>query len=248
MRFYVGLHMPTHAPHFSRCMVSFNVVRRRKKPVESGEWMLDSGAFTEVARNGGFRTSPAEYAETINRLGEHGGLVAAVSQDWMCEPFVVEKTGLSVREHQQRTVERYTEIVSHTRHYVLPVIQGYQPREYASHVRDYGDLLSPRAWVGVGSVCKRSGHPRQIRRVLDAILAERPDLRLHGFGVQLRALKDPSVRRRLWSADSMAWSWNARMQGRDANDWREAAHYVEAVEVAISRQTTHAEQLEWVMV
>jgi hypothetical protein len=27
--------------------------------------------------------------------------------DWMCEPFMLAKTGLSVREHQQRTVTNY---------------------------------------------------------------------------------------------------------------------------------------------
>ena len=32
----------------------------------------------------------------------------------------------------------------------------------------------------------------------------------------------PGVRGLLWSADSMAWSYSARKQGRDPNDWREA--------------------------
>ena len=36
---------------------------------------------------------------------EVGGLQCAAPQDWMCEPQIVAKTGLSVREHQQRTVE-----------------------------------------------------------------------------------------------------------------------------------------------
>ena len=31
-----------------------------------------------------------------------------------------------------------------------------------------------------------------------------------------------TVRGLLWSADSMAWSYSARKQGRDPNDWREA--------------------------
>lgn len=230
MRFYVGLHMPNHAQHFERCMVSFNVLRRRRKPVPSREWVMDSGAFTEVARNGGFRTTPAEYAEAINRLGAHGGLVAAVAQDWMCEPFVVARTGLSVREHQRRTVERYAELRDLTPHYVMPVVQGYAPEEYAQHVAEYGALLAPGAWVGVGSVCKRSGDPGAIVAVLEAVRGERPDLRLHGFGVQLRALRDGDVRDRLFSADSMAWSFNARRQGRDANDWREAMAYAAKVE------------------
>ncbi len=196
---------------------------------------MDSGAFTEVARNGGFRTSPGEYAETINRLAEHGGLVAAVAQDWMCEPFVIAKTGLSVREHQKRTVERYGELRALTDSYVMPVIQGYAPEQYSQHVAEYGALLDHEAWVGVGSVCKRSGRPDAIAAVLDAVLSVRPDLCLHGFGVQLRALKDPAVRGLLATADSMAWSFNARREGRDANDWREAARYVHRVNTTALR-------------
>jgi hypothetical protein len=42
------------------------------------------------------------------------------------------------------------------------------------------------------------------------------------FGVKLTALQSPIVRRLLFSADSMAWSFAARKAGRDSNDWREA--------------------------
>lgn len=232
MHFYVGLHNVSHARFFYRCMISYNVLRNRRSPVLSDDWIMDSGAFTEVARNGGFRDGPELYVETVNRLAENGGMSAAVTQDWMCEPFVVEKTGLTVREHQKRTVDRYVHIASLANVYIMPVIQGYEPEEYAQCVEDYGEILTNGMWVGVGSVCKRSGKPEQITRVLRAIHAERPDLRLHGFGVQLRALKNSDVREELATADSMAWSFNARRQGRgtDANNWREALRYVEDVE------------------
>src|SRR5690606_34495854 len=42
------------------------------------------------------------------------------------------------------------------------------------------------------------------------------------FGVKLTALQSPLVRRLLYSADSMAWSYAARREGRNGNDWREA--------------------------
>lgn len=37
------------------------------------------------------------------------------------------------------------------------------------------------------------------------------------------------MRRLLYSADSMAWSYSARKQGRNANDWREAAEFARRV-------------------
>lgn len=47
-------------------------------------------------------------------------------------------------------------------------------------------------------------------------------MQLHGFGLKLTALMFSAIRRQLYSADSMAWSYAARMAGRSPNDWREA--------------------------
>ena len=84
--------------------------------------------------------------------------------------------------------------------------------------------------MGVGSVCKRNARPDAILAVLDAILAVRPDLRLHGFGLKSTALAVLEIRNALESADSMAWSFAARYEGRGRNDWREAARLVAEIE------------------
>jgi hypothetical protein len=217
--------MPNHAEHFERCMVSVNRLRNRVSDFPAREWMMDSGAFTEVTQHGGYRHGPAEYAEQCNRWKRCGDMVAAVSQDWMCEPFAVAKTGKTVPEHQALTVERYAALRAMTGAYVLPVLQGWEPADFAAHVREYGNLLGHGAWVGVGSVCKRNTQVGAIEAVLRAILRERPDLKLHGFGLKLTALQDSAVRSLLYSADSMAWSYAARIQGRNGNDWREAREF-----------------------
>ena len=41
---------------------------------------------------------------------EIGNLAWAAAQNWMCEPWIVEETGLSVAEHQRRTIENYLEL------------------------------------------------------------------------------------------------------------------------------------------
>ena len=93
------------------------------------------------------------------------------------------------------------------------------------------------AWVGVGSVCKRNSRVGVIEDVLAAILRERPDLRLHGFGLKLTALQSATVRRMLHSADSMAWSWAARREGRNANDPAEAHAFAARVAVPPMQHT-----------
>jgi len=234
VRFFTGLHQPSDARHFDGAFVSVNRLRSRKAPMQVGDWIMDSGAFTEISRHGGYRHGVADYAAEVRRWATNGSgrLLAAAAQDYMCEPFIVKITGLSVQEHQRLTIERYDALLQEdvAGTYILPVLQGFEPGDYVDHLRAYGDRLGLGAWVGVGSVCKRNGTPDQVAAVLMSIKAERPDLLLHGFGLKTTALAHPFVRSMLHSADSMAWSFAARKQGRNANDWREAARWRDSIE------------------
>jgi hypothetical protein len=225
------MHMPNHCHHFERCFVSINRIRDRKSPFPVNEWVLDSGAFTQIATHGRFIDSIEDYAAQIKRWSSNGNLRAAVAQDYMCEPWMVEKTGLTVRRHQELTIERYDALMAADTGtaVIMPVLQGYRPEEYREHLSMYGDRLNAGHWVGVGSVCKRNSRPRDIHHVLSTIHQERGDLKLHGFGLKITALRDPEIVRMLHSADSLAWSFAARRAGGGQNDWREAAAYVEAV-------------------
>jgi hypothetical protein len=231
MRFFTGLHQPSDARHFDAAFVRVNRLRKRKGAFAVGDWIMDSGAFSEVSQHGGYRHDVAEYAGQIRRWAKNGNLLAAVAQDWMCEPFIVQRTGLSVERHQQLTVERYDALLREDTAgvYILPVLQGFDPAEYVRHLAMYGDRLAHGAWVGVGSVCKRNGDPQQVAGVLLAIKRERPDLRLHGFGVKTTSLAHPLVRSLLETADSMAWSFHARINKRNGNDWREAKRWAENI-------------------
>lgn len=240
MRFFCGLHQPSDAQHFTACFVSVNRLRDRKGPFQVGDWIMDSGAFTEISTHGAYRHSVGEYAAEIRRWATNGNLLAAVAQDWMCEPWIVEKTGLSVLEHQRLTVARYDELVWEDTAgiYVMPVLQGYAPADYVRHLEMYGvDRLAHGAWVGVGSICKRNASPRAVEAVLLAVRSARSDLRLHGFGLKSTALRSALVFDLLTTADSMAWSYQARMQGRNANDYREAKRWMRQIE-GVPRQTT----------
>lgn len=238
MRFFVGLHQPSDAQQFDACMVSISRLRERRGGFAVGAWMMDSGAFMELKLHGRYRDAPAVYAAQIRRWASVGDLVAAVSQDYMCEPFIFAQrrrhTGyaFTVADHQRLTIARYDELRYHVggAAYLMPVLQGYKPVEYADHIRQYGRRLTPGMWVGVGSVCKRNGDPDAIAAVLLAIKAARPDLRLHGFGLKTTALGSDLIRSLLHTADSMAWSYAARRQGRNANDWREARDFVRRIE------------------
>jgi hypothetical protein len=231
--FYVGLHQPGDAANFSRACISINRLRGRKKPVACEDVLVDSGAFTEIAKHGGYRHGVEEYAAQLRRLHEQGvvRIAAAVAQDYMCEPAMLKKTGLDIPTHQRLTIERYDALLAcDLPFHILPVLQGYAPEEYVRHIEQYGHRLKFGMWVGVGSVCKRNGTPSKIIEVLAAIKAARPDLKLHGFGVKTTSLLNAEVRALLYSADSMAWSFAARWEGRDANCWREAKAYSDRIQ------------------
>lgn len=234
--FYVGLHQPGDAHRFERACVSINRLRGRKKPLDCPSAMVDSGAFTELHLHGRYRHGVEAYASELRRLHEAGvvNIEIAVAQDFMCESFMLAKTGLSIEEHQRLTIERYDALVAERLPFpIMPVLQGFAPSDYVAHIEAYGDRLAPGMWVGVGSVCKRNGAPEQIVEVLAAIHRARPDLRLHGFGVKTTALLHSGVRALLYSADSMAWSFAARKQGRNANCWTEAAAFAARVNSAV---------------
>jgi hypothetical protein len=232
MVFYPGIHHPHIAHHFPRVMVSVNTLRRRRGPFDVNDWLMDSGAFTQILKHGGYTESPDAYIAEIIRWSTNGNPLAAVSQDMMVEPAMLERTGLTVEEHQRLTLERYDRIRDNTPTsvHILPVLQGYDPAEDVEHIRQYGDRLTPGMRVGVGSVCKRNGNRSAVGAVLGTSKTERPDLRLHGFGLKLTALGNENVRENLGSSDSIAWSFGAWKAGRDPNDWREAMSYVRRVE------------------
>lgn len=229
MKFYVGLDDLYYAYRFDSSFISVNRLRERKSPFTVNDWIMDSGAFTEITTHGEYRTTVEDYAKEIERWREVGNMELAVSQDYMCEPFVIAKTGLSVQRHQELTIDRFVALSACTSATIMPVLQGFRPTEYLTHLSMYGPLLAAESRVGVGSICKRNSHPQIIEYILRQIKNARPDLRLHGFGLKLTALRRPCIQALLYSADSMAWSFHARKQRRNAHDWREAKAFEEKI-------------------
>lgn len=229
MRFYSGCE-PHQAHELEYAFISASRLWRRRKPFVAHNWIMDSGGYTEIANHGDYRHSPRDYVRLIERMVAltDGTLEAAVTQDYMCDPASLARTGQTIQTHQAWTIDRYDEIVSLSPPvYIMPVLQGGIAEDYVRHLEAYGDRIGKGAYVGVGSMVKR--RPEAIRSILEAILKARPDLRLHGFGVKLRGLVDTVVRQALHSADSWAWSYAARREGRDANDIGEALKYAQKI-------------------
>lgn len=94
--FFVGIHQPSDAHRFERACISVNRLRGRKKPLGQVQVLVDSGAFTELNLYGQYRHDVDTYADELQRLHVSGvvSIAAAVAQDYMCEAFMLAKTGM----------------------------------------------------------------------------------------------------------------------------------------------------------
>jgi hypothetical protein len=207
MRFYLGTHIPAWVERVDvPWFVSVTRLLDRKSPLVGRNWVMDSGGFTQIAKYGRYTISESDYHRAI-AMHKPG---AAFCQDWMCEPSMLQRTGLSVQEHQKRTLSSYLSLSGECPE-VRPVLQGWSSKDYARHVQMYQQAgVDMSQLFGVGSVCSRNGSEEVIVNILRLVNRECPGIRLHGFGLKSTALTNGHVVSMLESADSMAWSSRGR--------------------------------------
>lgn len=213
MKFWLGTHLTewlgrTEAPLF----LSAIALRRRPFRKRSlGLWALDSGGFTELSTHGLWTVGPRQYADEVRRWrDDFGGLKWAAIQDWMCEPWIIEKTRFSILDHQNFTVQSWLDLNDMAPEIPwVPVLQGWHHDDYLNHAylyQRYGGIdLATLPLVGIGSVCRRqhTGMAEDLIRELHGM-----GIKVHGFGFKLDGLRRTA--RYLESADSLAWSFAAR--------------------------------------
>ena len=218
MIFYLGCHQPLWLERASvPWFLSYQKLKKRKKVVHpAGRWALDCGGFTEIDKFGEYTFSPQEYAQDVVRFAEWGGLDWCASMDYPCSPLPLEKSGLTIAEHQRLTVENFQVLREvFLGALVKPVLQGWEPDDYLRHVEQYeaiGYDLTKEVPVAIGSLVRGAGTTAQVTAIVRRV-HEATGIQMHALGVKGQALQWLS--QIVWSADSMAWastarSWNAK--------------------------------------
>lgn len=214
--FYLGSHHASQrwfdleVPLF----VSRRVLKDRKRlPIATAPWALDSGGFTELSMYGWWETTEQEYVADVRRFADEiGNLDWAAPQDWMCEPWIIAKTvrlgrpAIRKAKHLGRTVRNFLSLREELGELVIPVLQGWVRDDYHDCWELYewsGVDLEAEPVVGLGSVCRRQNTAEAGR-----IVRSLAPLRLHYFGAKVTGLGNFADA--LTSADSMAWSYRAR--------------------------------------
>lgn len=194
------------------------------------ELFVDSGGYS-LMLDTGEHPPPPEY---LDQVVEMGGDLCAL-QDYPCEPDILAEYGRTVRDHQERTVERAAECLAVIQDRALDVtpvtvVQGWEPDEYLRHIDRLSEEGCLTDHVAVGSVCRR-GQTDQIREILTTVRdAIAKDAHLHAFGVKYEVLQYDDVRDAVDSVDSAAWEIYPNQGGRLENEpaWRtKAMRYLE---------------------
>lgn len=213
VKFFLGIHQPiwlTRVHNVPLLVSHRRLGHRRTLPRAVTEWALDSGGFTELQLHGSWQTDERSYVRAARRYAsEIGNLSWCSPQDWMCEQRILKRTGLTIRQHQQRTVRNFVRLRDLAPDLPwVPILQGWTLDDYnrcADLYESAGIDLASEARVGVGTVCRRQ-HKADVERIM-RVFATR-NLRLHGFGVKIGGLSQYAEA--LSSSDSMAWSRRGR--------------------------------------
>ncbi|MFD6071009.1 deazapurine DNA modification protein DpdA family protein [Amycolatopsis lurida] len=230
--FLTGTHEPSHLAQAGvGLFVSDTRLRHRKTlPRAIARVAYDSGGFSQLQKEGNWDSLPPRaYVARLRRYRDEIGHMLWVSpQDWMCEDAIIRGgwhggqwfhgTKLTVPRHQYLTTVNAIELRSLAPE--LPwrlVLQGRTPDDYCRHADLYAKFgidVTAEPLVCVGSVCRLQSTvlAGQILRAVRRYGVPR----IHGFGFKtLGLIKHHAY---IDSADSLAWSDDARRLGHPTPD------------------------------
>lgn len=178
------------------------------KPPRYNELFLDSGGFSFFYKAGDYPFSLQEYSELARKLNAEYVAI----RDYPCEPDVKRIEGKTTnKERIDATINNAKECMKIQDINWVMVVQGYNESEYqycCDRIKEEG-LETPL--MAIGSLCVRK-KTREARGIISRVRRNFPDNGLHGFGIDLKFIKDNVIKASLYSADTQAWKWNNRNQ------------------------------------
>ena len=172
---------------------------------------IDSGGFYSSMTSRKYIRTDDEYLQYVEKImPDYFAL-----RDYPCEPELLKKHGLTVKQNIQRTVDNHITLLDMLPNYCInaqpvPVIQGWEASDYIDCIDAFQDQGLMSNYMAIGSVCRRTA-VRNIQKIIVSVRDAIPSwIRLHGFGIKLTALKDLAIYNALYSVDSGAWDYQAR--------------------------------------
>ena len=169
---------------------------------------IDCGGFSSSLIAGGYRTSDEDYLQFVQKV--KADMFAL--RDYPCEPDILKKWHRTVADHIEMTVNHHIkllELCTNIEAKPIAVLQGWNVNDYLYCIDRFRDQGLITKYIAIGSICRR-GSQKQIRKIVNTIREELKNVKLHGFGISLNALRYKDVWDSLYSADSGAWDFASR--------------------------------------
>lgn len=175
------------------------------------EIWIDSGGFTCFTKWTDYPWTVAEYVYFILEFCQRYPQVKYVSvMDLPCEPTVKrDKLETIVPSNIQR-IHQTIFNTQECQRYKIPVnwvsvVQGYSKFEYAYCAKLMHQFRLFTPITAIGSICQRK-RTKQLKDYIKFITSL-ADVKWHTFGMQISVLKDPEIKKLLYSSDSGAWKF-----------------------------------------
>ena len=240
--FYYGSSWHWPLPYLPKVMLSYNMIRTRKKPWDIQiPFMMDSGAFAVILNYKTYFWTVETYAKAIELWKPD----VAWTMDYPCEPSVRREGSYSSYEAQEKTNANTARLMELGID-VSNVVQGWTLDEYVRNLDQIkaNGLMTER--LAIGSICRR-GKTQQIARIIREIKRNTPGwVKLHGFGVKTSIL-ETDAKHNLFSADSQSWDIEKRHYSWTKNNnkgliWKDKVpmlqEYVEKIEAYLNPPET----------
>jgi hypothetical protein len=178
---------------------------RSIRPPAHESLYLDSGGYAFFHRHGDYPYTLDQYAA----LAVAYGADFVSTMDYPCEVGVKRPERLRTNvDRIRRTVENAsTAMERFPKLPWVPVVQGFAPQEYEASADLIVDAGLERPVMAIGTLCARKSAD-EAWAIIRTVARKLPGVKLHGFGIDMRFLRDRRIRSTLWSADTSAWKFN----------------------------------------
>ncbi len=228
---------------YPNILINFMTKTNRLPKYPYQNLFIDSGGFYSSMVSGGYTKTDDEYLQFVEKImREYFAL-----RDYPCEPQLLKKHNLTVKQNINRTVDNHLSLLDILPKYCInsepvPVIQGWKKEDYLSCIDAFNEQGLMNNYMAIGSVCRRTALDN-IREIVISVRDNVPSwVKLHGFGLKLTALKDLAIWKALYSTDSGAWDYVARwkkFRGEETNipeaSLKAAIEYIKKIKIIHER-------------
>ena len=199
-------------------LISYGSLFHDRIPKWTDNIFVDSGGYGTILQYGKYITSDVEYLVFIEKVKPKYFAL----RDYACDRNILRKWNRTAKQHIRMTVEHHLRMLDlidkfNIESEPVPVIQGSKLEEFLECLdlfKEY-DLLKFEL-IGLSGSISKDLSLEEARKVIKTLRKEIPKNRkLHLFGIRLNLMKDLTIFKSIYSADTVNWDYRSRWKKLD---------------------------------